>query len=139
MPVISWAFRTMGFIPINRRKSFHGDAVKQIMRHLKNGELVGVYPEGTRSPHGRLQPAHEGIAFLAHYSEVPVIPVAVVGTHEAWPKGRCLPRAHRVEVRFGEPMCFSRSAYREDKPVLNSTTRQIMQRIAALAGEEYPW
>jgi 1-acyl-sn-glycerol-3-phosphate acyltransferase len=138
MPIIAWAFRTMGFIPINRRKAFNGNAFKQILRHLRNGELVGVYPEGTRSPDGKLQPAQEGIAFLAHHSEMPVVPVAVVGTHEAWPKGGS-PRAHCVEVRFGEPLKFSRAAYREDKRVLASTTRQIMQRIAILAGEDYPW
>lgn len=139
LPVISWAFRKMGFIRVDRRRTINAEAIRSALNYLKKGELLGVYPEGTRSSDGKLQEAYDGISFLAHISEVPVIPVAVIGTHEAWPKGRRYPRAGRCEVRFGEQLLFSRDEYRADKTVLSRTTRTIMTRIAALAGEEYPW
>lgn len=139
MPVISWLFRKMGFIQVDRRRTINTEAIRKALNYLKAGELIGIYPEGTRSPDGKLQEAHDGIAFLAHMSETPVIPVAVIGTYEAWPKGRRFPKASRCEVRFGEPLLFTRDEYKVDKAVLTRTTRTIMARIAELAGEEYPW
>ncbi len=97
------------------------------------------FPRGPARQNGKLQKARDGVALLAHISEVPVVPMAVLGTYEAWPKSRQWPRPFSCEVRFGEPLRFSRADYKADKSVLSTTTRTIMSRIAELAGEEYPW
>lgn len=139
MPVIGWAFRKMGFIPVDRSKVANTSAVTSALKFMKRGGVVGIFPEGTRSPDGKLQQALEGVGFLAHMSEVPVVPIAVIGTHEAWGKGEKRPRAHPCLVRFGTPMQFSKADLKRDRGVAHETTRTIMQAVAELAGEQYPW
>ena len=108
-PVIGRAFRTMGFIPVDRRRVTNTEAVRAGLRRLRANNLLGVFPEGTRSPDGKLQKARDGVALLAHMSEVPVVPLAVIGTHEAWPKSRQWPRPFSCEVRFGKPTAVQQS------------------------------
>ena len=138
-PVIGWAFRKMGFIPVDRAKTANTSAVTSALKYMKRGGVLGIFPEGTRSPNGKLQPAHEGVGFLAHMSEVPVVPIAVIGTYEAWAKGDKRPKASPCSVRFGTPMRFCKADLKRDRSVAHETTRTIMQAVAALAGEEYPW
>jgi 1-acyl-sn-glycerol-3-phosphate acyltransferase len=73
---------------------------------LQNGELFGIYPEGTRSPDGRLYRGRPGVGWLALTSGLPVIPVAMIGTDRVLPPGRMVPRPGRIEIRIGKPMSF---------------------------------
>src|SRR5438128_683411 len=73
---------------------------------LRRGELFGIYPEGTRSPDGKLYRGRTGIGWLALASGLPVIPVAMIGTHHVLPPGRVIPRIGPIEVRVGKPMTF---------------------------------
>jgi 1-acyl-sn-glycerol-3-phosphate acyltransferase len=75
---------------------------------LRSGELFGLYPEGTRSPDGRLYRARPGVGWLALKSGLPVIPVAMIGTDRVLPPGRVVPRPGRIEIRIGKPMSFGR-------------------------------
>lgn len=103
---------------------------------LRGGALVGVYPEGTRSPDQRLYRGRTGVARLAVHAEVPVIPVGVAGTDRVQPIGSHLPRlGHRVTIRFGKPMDFTgRPA---DSSGLRSITDEVMMEIQSLTGQEY--
>lgn len=139
IPVIGWILKKLGFIQINRRSHLHTDTIKAVLDCLSEGELIGIFPEGTRSLTGKLQKAYNGTAFIAHMSELPVVPVVVVGTFEAWPKGSRLPKIHKCTVKFGKPLLFSRGEYIADKSILNKTTKSIMTQVALLAGKEYPW
>lgn len=139
MPLVGGLFRAMNFIPVDRRARRNRLAVRTALERLEAGGVVGIFPEGTRSPDGRLQRARHGAAYLAHLTEAPVVPVAVLGTHEAWPKDRRWPRAGACEVRFGEPLRFQRADFERDRGVLDESLRTIMHRIAALAEEEYRW
>jgi 1-acyl-sn-glycerol-3-phosphate acyltransferase len=106
---------------------------------LRAGKLLGIYPEGTRSPDGRLHRGRTGIARVLLDTPVPVIPVAVRGTEEILPRGaKFLKPGKHVIVTFGEPMDFSRYAgLAEDRFVLRAITDEIMHEIRRLSGQEY--
>jgi 1-acyl-sn-glycerol-3-phosphate acyltransferase len=105
---------------------------------LSKGELLGIYPEGTRSHDGRLYKGKVGVAVMALKAQVPVVPCAMVGTFEIQPPGQVLPKVKRVTVRFGEPLDFSRYAGMEnEKAVIRAVTDEIMYVILGLSGQEY--
>ena len=103
-----------------------------------NGQLLGIYPEGTRSPDGRLYRGKLGVAKLALEAGVPVIPVAMIGTDKVQPIGKRVPNIRRVGMIIGEPLDFSRYAgMSEDRFVQRSVTDEIMYAIMRLSGQEY--
>jgi 1-acyl-sn-glycerol-3-phosphate acyltransferase len=105
---------------------------------VKAGELFGIYPEGTRSPDGRLYRGRTGVGWLALASGAPVIPVAMVGTDRVLPPGRAIPTLHRVEVRIGKPLTFEE--YQDVRPAARarrSITDEVMEAIRALSGQEF--
>jgi 1-acyl-sn-glycerol-3-phosphate acyltransferase len=106
---------------------------------LRAGKLLGIYPEGTRSPDGRLHRGRTGIARVLLDTPAPVIPVAILGSERVLPRGaKFLKLGVRVIVVFGEPMDFSRYAgLTEDRFVLRSITDEIMHEIRRLSGQEY--
>ena len=139
-PKTAWIFRAVGQIPIKREGgSASQRALDSAAEVLEAGGLFGIYPEGTRSPDGRLYKGHTGIARLALKQRVPVIPVAMIGTREAQPIGQVMPRLFMpVTVRFGRPMDFSRYYERGDDPrVLRDITDSIMFELRELSGQEY--
>lgn len=105
---------------------------------LKNGGLLGIYPEGTRSPDGRLYRGKVGVAKLVLTANVPVIPVAMIGTDKVQPIGRRIPNIRRLGIIFGEPMDFSRyQGLQDDRFVQRSVTDEIMYELMRLSGQEY--
>jgi 1-acyl-sn-glycerol-3-phosphate acyltransferase len=105
---------------------------------LKAGELFGIYPEGTRSPDGRLYRGRTGVGFLALASGLPVIPVAMIGTDRVLPPGHSVPTLHRVGIRVGKPLTFE--AYAGQRPAARArraVTDEVMEAIRALSGQEY--
>lgn len=105
---------------------------------LRDGGLLGIYPEGTRSPDGRLYRGKVGVAKLVLTANVPVIPVAMIGTDKVQPIGRRIPNIRRLGVIFGEPMDFSRyQGMEDDRFVQRSVTDEIMYELMRLSGQEY--
>ncbi|WP_031034840.1 lysophospholipid acyltransferase family protein, partial [Streptomyces sp. NRRL WC-3725] len=105
---------------------------------LSKGELLGIYPEGTRSHDGRLYKGKVGVAVMALTAGVPVIPCAMLGTFEIQPPGQKLPKIKQVAIRFGEPLDFSRYAGMENqKAAIRAVTDEIMYAILELSGQEY--
>ena len=135
----AWFFKAVGCIPVRREGGTAGaEALRSAIEALKQGQLVGIFPEGTRSPDGRLYRGKTGVARMALEARVPVIPVAIKGTYEAWPYDRKLPRAGRVEIRIGKPLDFSRHYDTpSDRFVLRSITDEAMYEIMLLSGQEY--
>jgi 1-acyl-sn-glycerol-3-phosphate acyltransferase len=110
------------------------------LRLLQAGEVFGIYPEGTRSPDGRLYRGRTGIGWLALASGVPVIPVAMIGTDRVLPPGSTRPHLGRVEVRIGKPLTFAdRFGEGRSRPAKarRAVTDEVMQAIQALSGQEY--
>ncbi|MGW1076152.1 lysophospholipid acyltransferase family protein [Streptomyces sp. NPDC002537] len=132
-------FRALGAIPVDRSgKEAAQAAVDTGLRVLARGELLGIYPEGTRSHDGRLYKGRVGVAAMALRSGAPVIPCAMIGTFEAQPTGRRLPRLVPITIRFGAPLDFSRYAGMEDqRAVLRAVTDEIMYAILKLSEQEY--
>ncbi|UQX00078.1 lysophospholipid acyltransferase family protein [Streptomyces sp. RerS4] len=132
-------FRSAGQIPVDRSGKDAGQAaLREGLGVLAKGELLGIYPEGTRSHDGRLYKGKVGVAAMALGAGVPVIPCAMLGTFEIQPPGQKLPKIRRVTIRFGEPLDFSRYAGMEgERAVLRAVTDEIMYAILGLSGQEY--
>ncbi|MFJ3583510.1 lysophospholipid acyltransferase family protein [Streptomyces sp. NPDC090127] len=132
-------FRSAGQIPVDRSGKEAGKAaIREGLGVLAKDELLGIYPEGTRSHDGRLYKGKVGVAVMAITAGVPVIPCAMVGTFEIQPPGKVVPRIKRVTVRFGAPLDFSRYAGLEgEKAAIRAVTDEIMYEILALSGQEY--
>jgi 1-acyl-sn-glycerol-3-phosphate acyltransferase len=137
--LIAAFFRSAGQIPVDRSGKEAGQAaIREGLGVLRKGELLGIYPEGTRSHDGRLYKGKVGVAVMALKAGVPVVPCAMIGTFEAQPPGRVVPRLHPVVIRFGKPLDFSRYAGLEDeKAVLRAVTDEIMYAILSLSEQEY--
>ena len=132
-------FSGVGQVPIDRSGGAASEAaLRTAKRILSEGNLLGLYPEGTRSPDGRLYRGKTGIARMALEAGVPVIPVAMINTDVVQPTGKKIPNLGRVGVRIGKPLDFSRYAGMEgDRFVLRSITDEIMYELMLLSGQEY--
>ncbi|HNM98772.1 MAG TPA: lysophospholipid acyltransferase family protein [Marmoricola sp.] len=132
-------FSGSGQVPIDRTSGSAAEgALASAKRILGDGELFGIYPEGTRSHDGRLYRGKTGVARLALETKVPVIPVAVVGTDVVAPPGKKFGRITQPRVRFGKPLDFSRyEGLENDRYILRSITDEIMYEIMQLSGQEY--
>ncbi|MFD5270216.1 lysophospholipid acyltransferase family protein [Streptomyces sp. NPDC058335] len=132
-------FRSAGQIPVDRSGKDAGQAaIREGLGVLSGDDLLGIYPEGTRSHDGRLYKGKVGVAVMALRAGVPVVPCAMIGTFEAQPPGKKIPNIHPVTIRFGEPLDFSRYAGMEgEKAVLRAITDEIMYAILTLSGQEY--
>ncbi|AYN37617.1 1-acyl-sn-glycerol-3-phosphate acyltransferase [Streptomyces albus] len=132
-------FHSVGQIPVDRSGKKAGQAaLREGLGVLGKGELLGIYPEGTRSHDGRLYKGKVGVAAMALKAGVPVVPCAMIGTFEAQPPGQRLPSLRRIAIRFGEPLDFSRYAGMEDERViLRAVTDEIMYAILRLSDQEY--
>lgn len=135
-------FTACGQVPVDRSGGVAGEAaVRTAVRLLGEGQLLGVFPEGTRSPDGRLHRGRTGIARIAATSGAPVVPCATVGLFDVAPAGRVLPRLsrRRTVIRFGPPMVWPDDPEQRvpDGAVLRERTNELMARIQQLSGQEY--
>jgi 1-acyl-sn-glycerol-3-phosphate acyltransferase len=132
-------FTGVGQVPIDRSGGRASEAALLTgISILNEGRLLGIYPEGTRSPDGRLYRGKVGVAKMALEAGVQVIPVAMIGTFEVQPQGKVLPHIKRVGVRFGKPLDFSRyTGLEDDRFVLRSMTDEIMYELMLLSNQEY--
>ncbi|MEV4349897.1 lysophospholipid acyltransferase family protein [Actinoplanes sp. NPDC049596] len=132
-------FAGTGTIPVDRSGGKAAQAaLETLLRVLREGGVAGIYPEGTRSPDGRLYRGKTGVARLALESGALVVPVALLNTDEIQPTGKLIPKITRVRMRFGAPLDFSRyAASKGDRFVERAVTDEIMYEIRALAGREY--
>ncbi len=133
-------FSALGQIPVDRSGGAASErALRTGLRVLASGHLLGIYPEGTRTPDGRLFRGKTGVARLALEAKVPVIPTAMIGGFEFQPPGRVAPRLRiRPGVRFGKPLDFSRYyGLEQDRIVLRAVTDEIMYALMRLSGQEY--
>jgi 1-acyl-sn-glycerol-3-phosphate acyltransferase len=150
-------FRGVGSIPIDRSSAKAADpALGTALRLLSEGHVVGMYPEGTRSPDGRLYKGRTGVARIALAARCPVVPCAISGTERVQPTGAKVPlpkprRAGggRVRVEFGAPLDFSRytgpdgaawdalEGTEAERAVLRAVTDEIMHALMRMTGLEY--
>ena len=138
-----WATRMFmkatGQIPIDRTGGKASeDSLNTGLQVLGRGDLLGIYPEGTRTPDGKRYRGRTGLARMALEARVPVIPVVMVDTGEIMPIGRTIPRIGRVGMVIGEPLDFSRfHGMESDRYVLRSVTDEIMVALQRLGEQQY--
>jgi 1-acyl-sn-glycerol-3-phosphate acyltransferase len=129
--------RGLGAIEVNRAGGRAAlTALDAAIPALRGGDLVGVYPEGTRSPDARLYRGRTGAARLALLAEVPIVPVGVIGTEKVQPIGSKIPKLGlKVAIRFGKPLDFTGRPM--DSSNLRAITDEVMEAIQGLTGQEY--
>jgi 1-acyl-sn-glycerol-3-phosphate acyltransferase len=137
--LMRWFFSGTGTIPVDRSGGKAAQAaLDTLLRVLRDGGIAGIYPEGTRSPDGRLYRGKTGVARLALESGAVVVPVALLNTDEIQPTGTLIPKIKRVRMRFGTPLDFSRYAdSRGERFVERAITDEIMYELMALSGRPY--
>ena len=137
--ILAWFYTVAGQVPIDRTDADSAQAALATgARILGEGKLLGMYPEGTRSPDGRLYKGKTGLARLALETGVPVIPVAMIGTDVVNPPGSKGLRFGRVEVRFGKPMDFSRFEGLEgNRFIERAVVDEVMYELMRLSDQEY--
>lgn len=137
--LIRWFFKATGQLPIDRSGGKASeDSLNTGLGVLERGLLLGIYPEGTRSPDAKLYRGRTGIARMVLEAKVPVVPVAMIDTEKVQPIGSKYPKIRRVGVVIGEPMDFSRFAGMEgERAVLRAVTDLIVYNIMQLSNQEY--
>jgi 1-acyl-sn-glycerol-3-phosphate acyltransferase len=139
--VRGWAMKSLmnglGAIEVNRAGGRAAlTALDAAIPALRSGDLVGVYPEGTRSPDGRLYRGRTGAARLALLAEVPIVPVGMIGTEQIQPIGHKIPKlGPKVTIRIGKPLDFTGRPM--DSSTLRAITDELMAAIQELTGQEY--
>jgi 1-acyl-sn-glycerol-3-phosphate acyltransferase len=133
LPVWGWMLEKMGAIPL-KRGVVNRDAWDKVINCLKQGWIVGMFPEGTRTPDGEMKEGRAGVGMMVYKAGCGVIPVYIHNSYAAWPKGRALPRVFTpVEVVYGVPMTFAEQfAKPESKEVYQEITDRIMAEIRKL-------
>jgi 1-acyl-sn-glycerol-3-phosphate acyltransferase len=135
-PFAKWVFRELRVVPIDRTK---GDiaALRRGLRVLEEGGVLGLFPEGTRTLDGNLQKAKGGIGFLISKGHAPVVPVYVVGTFDAYPKGAKRAKCSKVRLFYGKPISVAEvEAIGKGREKYGEVAELVMSRIAALRPTE---
>ncbi len=129
-------FLALGQVPVDRSGGRRSEAALITgLKVLSEGQCLGIYPEGTRSPDGRLYKGRTGIARLAMESGAPIIPVAMFNTEKIQPTGKVIPKVMRVKMVFGEPIYLKGDS--TDLNLLRTATDELMSTLQKLSGQEY--
>lgn len=132
---IAWFFRGAGVIPVDRDAP-QEESIEKAARVLKEGRVFGIFPEGTRSPDGRVYRGYTGVARIAQRSGAPVVPTAVIGSNRSHRKGSRIAKPVACVVRFGEPMYFEIREGEDEHAAFRRFTDEVLDRVAALASAE---
>ena len=133
VPVLGRYIRALAAFPVKRGTADRA-ALREAVERLKQGHVLGIFPEGTRSPDGTLGPAEKGFALIARQTGAPIVPVAMEGTHRILPKGAKWPRRHHVRITIGSPFTAAEAlaARPGEKDALNLIGEATMAAISGL-------
>lgn len=134
-----WFFGSVGQVPLDRSGANAAEAALLTARRiLAQGQILGLYPEGTRTPDGRLHRGKTGVARIALDTGVPVIPVAVKGTYDWFRPGTKIPKRTKIKVIIGEPLDLSRfDGLAGDRFIERAVTDEIMYTLMRMSGQQY--
>lgn len=136
---VRWFMTAAGQIPIDRSGGKASeDSLNTGLRVLGSGGVLGIYPEGTRSPDAKMYRGRTGVARMVLEAGVPIVPVAMIDTEKAMPTGTRIPKVRRVGIIIGKPLDFGRFEGMEgDRFVLRSVTDELMYELRQLSNQEY--
>jgi 1-acyl-sn-glycerol-3-phosphate acyltransferase len=136
VPLLGFFIRALGAVPVKREDSQRAGAVmKNLLRMLENGDSVLLFPEGSRSPDGRVKPLEAGAAYLSVKAGVPVLPVYVGGSFDAWPRGKMLPRPSKLTLAVSSliyPDGHGESERDKRALVMNALERSLLSMEAEM-------
>lgn len=131
-PFLRWLFISLKARPLDRQRGDVG-ALKLALSLIRNGEMVGMFPEGTRSEDGELKEPKPGIGFLVAKAKVPVVPAYIAGTFKAWPRGARWPKPAKISITFGPPIFPDRfEALGKGKEAYRAVGLLVMEDIKGL-------
>ncbi len=133
-PPLGWLIATLDAIPIDR-DGMGLTGIKESLRRLKRGEMVLIFPEGTRTRDGEMAPFRPGFTVLAARSNAWILPAAIEGAYDAWPRSRKLPRRGTIHVRYGEPISPEEIAGFDERELAAEVERRVRQCHATLREE----
>ena len=125
-PPFAWIIRSLNAFPVRRASADLG-AVREALRRLKDGEVVLMFPEGTRTRDGSIGPLHGGPITIAARAGVPVLPLVIDGAFEAWPRGRLMPRPHVIRVACGRPLSAEELAAGDPDRLVEELRRRMLE------------
>lgn len=127
-PMFSWLIRNLHAFPVRQGQGDVG-AVKEAIHRLQEGCVLNIYPEGSRTETGQLGPMERGVALVIRRAGVPVVPVAIDGSFQAWPKGRALFRPYPIRVLYGPPMDLSRCSAQDILSRIDAALRGLLSQL----------
>lgn len=127
-PVFGWFIRSLNAFPVRQGEGDIG-AVRETIRRLKEGHMLNIFPEGSRSETGELGPIEPGIGLIIRRAGVPVVPVAVIGSFEAWPRDRMLFRSHPIRVLYGPPLRLDGMKSDQIVQIIDETFRAMLDNL----------
>jgi len=127
-PAFTWLIRSLGAFPVRQGGSAAG-AVKLAINRLKGGHALNIFPEGSRTETGEIGPIEGGAALVIRGAKVPVVPVAIHGSFEAWPRGQKLPSPHPIRLLYGEPMDLAEPAAGADHHTYRPHVARVVRRV----------
>lgn len=130
-----WLIRSLHAFPVRQGEGDVG-AVRETIRRLGEGHILNVYPEGSRTETGEIGPIQKGVALVVRKAGVPIVPVAIDGSFQAWPKMRKLFRPHPIRVLYGPPMDMSGMKGEQVVQRIDSTLRTMLAELRKNSGEE---
>jgi 1-acyl-sn-glycerol-3-phosphate acyltransferase len=130
VPVFGWVIRRLGAYPVRQGKGDKG-AIDETIRKLQEGHLLNIFPEGARTPDGQLGPIQKGVALVVKRAKVPIVPVVIAGSFEAWPRWRPLPVASPVGVLYGPAIDVSGKKADEITQLIDRTFRSMRVDLEA--------
>lgn len=136
--ILNKVLKAAEIIPIDRTGKDKG-ALKEALKALKDGEIISLFPEGGRSRTGRIQKGKTGVARLALWAKVPVIPIGIKGSYDIWPAHKKIFKLKKgIELNIGKPMYFDKYYHKQiTKKLLTDVTRKIMKEVARLSNQTY--
>jgi 1-acyl-sn-glycerol-3-phosphate acyltransferase len=137
--IFGWYIRQLNAFPVRQGKGDIG-AVRETIEILRNGNILNIFPEGSRTEDGKLQKIQSGSSLVIRKAAVPVVPAIIEGSYECWPRGRKLPRTGRIRVIYGPPMILHDLKPAEITARIQSAFEHLQQQLAAkIAEEDRPW
>jgi 1-acyl-sn-glycerol-3-phosphate acyltransferase len=133
-----WLIHRLGAFPVHQGRGDRG-AIDETIERLQQGHILNIFPEGERSATGELGPIKKGVALIAKRANVPVVPVIVEGSFEAWPKNKAMPQSHPIRVLYGPPIDVSNLRGDEIVKTIHAKFRQMRDELAAKVAGEQPY
>jgi len=131
----NWFLRSLGVFPI-KREAVDISSIKQSIQILNDGKVLGIFPEGTRSRDGKFKGINKGVIGISVKAKVPIVPVCVEGTYEAWPAGQKFPKLHKIILKIGEPINFLEFFSQTGKIDYNKGAKILEEKIRELLKDE---